>query len=270
MKKTSNQSASGFTIVETMIVLAITGVLAIAAFNYVSGRTGNTEFNTGIHSIEGQMESIINLAQDGYYPSDNNFSCTGGSPGIAPSITPSPTNQGQNSGCILLGKILEFNTGSYTSYPVVGLEYGGTGNSDSMTLNDAVPITLPVAATTSTMEFGLTVHSIDGYIPNSSGPNPATAVGFIAGDENGNIETTNISNPTNPNPSRVNLSLYYLTSGFNPNSNTTFYPSYIQNANKVDICFSSGTNDDSGLITIGGQEGGTGVTLTLYGDTTCT
>src|SRR6187551_190361 len=101
------RKSSGFTIVETLIVLAVTGGLFVAAAAMISGRQTRTEFEQSVRKIHAQIQQTINEASIGYYPNKNNFSCAAG--GSGPIITAaSPASQGQNEGCMFLGKVMQF------------------------------------------------------------------------------------------------------------------------------------------------------------------
>ena len=96
---------TGFTIVEVMIVLAITGGLFISAAVMISGRTNKAQFEQSINQITAQLRQSINEVSTGYYP-NRGFQCQAN--GATVSITAGTTEQGTNSGCMLLGKALQF------------------------------------------------------------------------------------------------------------------------------------------------------------------
>ncbi|MGI0135266.1 MAG: type II secretion system protein, partial [Candidatus Micrarchaeaceae archaeon] len=67
---------SGFTIVETMIVLAITGALFIAIASTLAGRQNSAEFNHAIQTVQAQIQQTVNQVSAGFYPSNSNFTCS--------------------------------------------------------------------------------------------------------------------------------------------------------------------------------------------------
>lgn len=65
---------SGFTIVELLIVIVVIGILAalvITTFSGVQRRARNTERETDVKAIHGQVEAYY--AQNGFYPSLSNL-----------------------------------------------------------------------------------------------------------------------------------------------------------------------------------------------------
>lgn len=109
----------GYTIVEVMIFLLITGVLLTSALLVFNGRRQRTEFTQGVREIEAQLKTVINETASGYYANQGNFSCrfAGGALQIEAATT---DTKGTNKGCIFLGKVLQFTEGSdYNAYTVV-------------------------------------------------------------------------------------------------------------------------------------------------------
>jgi hypothetical protein len=179
-------SAAGFTLVEVMIFLAISGVMFVSALNLFNGKQNETEFTTGLNTFVSQLQSTINNVSTGYYNVADNVICTpsgsGSSAVPVPSLAAagSPSKIGQNYGCTYIGEVLSFEstnaTGNqvYKAYPIVGLQYAqNTPPAESTSLADARPQTLASLASTTTMPYGLTIHSIK-YLSTST-----TAIGFF-------------------------------------------------------------------------------------------
>ncbi len=115
---------AGFTIVETLIVLAVTSTLIISAMAAMSGRQARTEFQIGREAIVRDFQSLISQIESGRYKSANTFSCTRVNFfGAYPSFTePAAVEQGTNEGCVFLGNALIFgrDTASYRTYVIAG------------------------------------------------------------------------------------------------------------------------------------------------------
>lgn len=120
------RAAEGYTIIETMLFLVITGVLLASALLVFNGRQRRTEFTQGVREVDSQIKGILNETTSGYYPNKGDIGCTSSGGG-----GPQPTStkaQGQNQGCIFLGRVLQFTTGdTYTAYTVVGQQTGADG-----------------------------------------------------------------------------------------------------------------------------------------------
>jgi prepilin-type N-terminal cleavage/methylation domain-containing protein len=142
----------GYTIVEVMIVLAITGVLFLTAISFVNGKQATTSFHSGVAEFAAQIQDTIEQVSDGQY-SDVPFVCTvNGSgtptfPNTAPTITV-PTsgsgtdqNQGTNDQCTFVGKLVHLGVGSdsskYETFSLAGAS-GITTNGSTTNLNGTV------------------------------------------------------------------------------------------------------------------------------------
>ena len=107
------QLSHGFTMVEVLIVLAVTSSLLIVAMVIISGRLQRTEFAVGSRQIRQDIEKVFNEASSGFSGSRANFGCSGSTTGAAPFISASAKIQGRNSSCVFLGKVIVFG-----DYPI--------------------------------------------------------------------------------------------------------------------------------------------------------
>lgn len=99
------QSTRGFTVVETLIVLAVTSGLFILTAVAINGKQQKTDFQVGSRNLQQQFQQIINEAATGYYPSNTSFQCTVGI-GANLQLTGGSNNQGENRDCTFIGKAL--------------------------------------------------------------------------------------------------------------------------------------------------------------------
>ena len=83
----------GFTIVELLIVIVVIGILAalvITTFTGIQQRARNTERETDIKALHGQVEAYY--AQNGYYPTLTVVTTAGGLPGLGSDALTPPGN----------------------------------------------------------------------------------------------------------------------------------------------------------------------------------
>ena len=269
------KNTGGFTIVETLIVLAVTGLLFVSAVLLINGRQNKTQFQTAINNLVQQVQQVINETQSGYYAGSNNFSCT--STAGAVNLAPGNTVNGQ---CIFVGKVLQFGTrtdpGQLIVYPLVG----------SRGSNMAIAATNPVAAydaangvdasSVVTMQNGLTPVGSGGSWGMYYNGTPASqtgAMGFIAGDNSGNFASLDSSGAGFSSGSQQ-VSLYAVKNS-TPDMDKPSMVSAINvhapapnlvPATAVSVCIASGTTNQSGLLTVSAS---LAVTLKIYGTTTC-
>lgn len=145
----------GFTIIEVMIFLAVSGVLFLSALSLINNQQNNTEFFEGIHEFYSQMQSLTSDSQIGNFLNYSNFSCTAASGGGTPQIGGAPPpNSPPNSGCTYVGHVIQFapklgsnNTdySEYIVYPVIGRQFAANQGDNlipPVNLNQENPVTI--------------------------------------------------------------------------------------------------------------------------------
>lgn len=249
----------GFTIVETLIVLAVTSVLLMSAIILVSGRANKTQFTTAVYSFQQQLQQVINETTKGYYPNQGNFSCNATTP---VSFGAAGTGLGTNGGCIFLGKILEFSASSPDSYiatPIAGNQY--TGNSDTTSLAGAHPVIVrPLSQTVQLGGVSFVKAFTDGNPVNT-----VSGLGIFAGDANGSFATA--SSPGLASGTE-GFSLWAISNRGSLVLRDTS-PLYANDTNltSLSICVAGGANQ-SALLTLGAS-GGLDVTTKIMSGSTC-
>ena len=270
--KGGETDSRGFTIVETMIVLAVSGLIFLIAAFFIAGKQRETQFNQGIRDAQAQLQQIINEVATGFYPDSNNFSCTPGATGPTFS-TVIQTGQGSNSGCIFLGKAIQFQTGTNDPEQLSVLTIAGNQNDssgDTVTdLSTAFPKVVPTsiggALTTDLLENGITTKWI-----HFNGGASAGAIAFVAALNpsvaNNGLTTGTLQVSAVPvNGTSLGMSTAAMTAAINANLTTS-----TQNPSAgVQVCLVSGTTQESGLITIGGSGRSLGVNLSIRENQTC-
>jgi len=275
MKRLAQQR--GYTIVEVMIFLVITGALLASALLVFNGRQQRTQFTQGVRELDAQIRTIINETASGYYPTKDDIRCT--SEGDSLVLYPSQpgTEQGSNKGCLFLGRVIQFNTGSdYRVYTIVGQSHG-TNDQAVTTIGDqpgqalqtlvtptpAQP-TLADATVTFKLPWGITVTKV-------APPPPAAAVGAIGfisslGPHSGGGGGDVVSGTSNLNLvplAGTNLATALANLAQDAVTGTRNLESSQQNPGKIVICLLSGGGDRQAAIIIGGNNNNTGTEVII-------
>jgi type II secretory pathway pseudopilin PulG len=268
----------GFTIVETMIVLAVTGGLFVAIAATLSGRTQAAEFTQTINTVNASIQQTISDVETGYYPNFGDLKCSaaGSSLNIQKA---SGFKQGTNSGCVFLGKVMQFGSGvnngatpeEYATYVTAGLQSATTLSTADPTVLAPTPSetssNFPNETEYTSLSNGLTVVSMY-YQKVVGGPEikinsvafltelSGTDVSYTGGSQQIDVIPTGSSLVTSQanTVSSINTALKSMTQNVNP-------------AGGVSICFSDGGR--SGLITIGENGRYLSTTLRTMSDKTC-
>lgn len=183
-KKSLIPVVGGYTIVEVLIFLAVSGVMFFAAMTYVGGRQNKAQFLNAVRDFESKIGDIANDVTTGYYTRPVDFSCRNNSG--TPTITNTATDQGTNGECIFVGTAIKFGDGSgnrdsFLQFAMAGVRQTGSGQ-DVRDLAQAnpEPISLPGAVQKHAISYGASVRCInvdsDSCVPTSS---VKAAIGFF-------------------------------------------------------------------------------------------
>ena len=272
----------GFTIVETMIVLAVTGALFVAIATTLTGRQNAAEFTHAIQSVQSQLQQIIDQVPDGFFP-DNSVSCTsgGGTPQFTAGVSGS---QGSNQPCVFLGKVVQFavkGTGGnteqqYQIYTIAGLNNAqGTAAQPFTAAEPAVVQVNKQYAQYSTavkLEYGLEVSSVKvanneigavGFLMEPGSADSTSSTGYTSGAQAVDLVPI-LSTSRNQTPDAAVTSIELKNSGGLRDPNLAVNP-----PGGVQICFTSGTTNQSGLVTIGSIGRQLKVSLAIKNNTSC-
>lgn len=190
--------SKGYTVLEVIIFLAVSGFMFLIAASFISGKQASAEFRQGVTDLNTQLNAIINDVGNGYYPSNNDFSCSAGlnGPPVINTSQASAKNQGENKGCVFLGKVVQFGTAanngsdqtSYTVYTVAGRQFAsGSPNNTPASFSEALPKVVDnnVMVDNRTLQWGAQVNAMyDG-----SAANPIGAIGFFGSFGGGSLST---------------------------------------------------------------------------------
>jgi prepilin-type N-terminal cleavage/methylation domain-containing protein len=211
------KTPAGYTIIEVMIVLAVSGLMFIIASTFISGKQEATSFPQGVNELAANLQNTIVQVENGQY-SDISLSCTfsGGLTTVGVGAGSTSTNstsgdtQGQQPQCIYLGKVVHFaeidqynDTPTDQYYETFSLAGGRLDNNNNPILADSTPTPLdnvgPKVISTLTKQSIVPQH-LDiinmGIEPLSSSytpPNPQSyGIAFIqslgSADQHGSIQ----------------------------------------------------------------------------------
>jgi type II secretory pathway pseudopilin PulG len=262
--------ASGFTIVETMIVLAVTGLLFLSAATLISGKEAAVQFSSAIQNVQSQLQETINEVQSGYYASSiTNLNC--GVSGNTFVISNSGNGRGTNGQCLFLGKALQFGTASLSAtqilniYTIVGARIDPSTASEATSLAAANPTVIASGYSLETVDMHYGLHAAWTSFDNGSHDIPTNdALVFLSSFGNsvgGSLlsGSQTVDSYLIPNDSMASQhSLVTDLAALTPDP-----------TDGIQICLNSGTTKQSGELNIGGSSGMDNVALQLFSSPGC-
>ena len=150
---------SGYTIIEVLIVLAISSFMFVIASQFISGKAADTSFRTGVNEMASRIQDAIDQVSNGQY-TDKRVTCTVDQNSGTYTITEGGGgSQGSNEECLFIGKIVEFTTDTktYKVYTLAGRSYNAGNPATSYSL--AEPQIVALFTVTKSMPQGLTPTS---------------------------------------------------------------------------------------------------------------
>ncbi|HEX7633093.1 MAG TPA: prepilin-type N-terminal cleavage/methylation domain-containing protein [Candidatus Saccharimonadales bacterium] len=258
------RGSRGYTIIEVMIVLAVSGVMFLIASSFVSGKQGRTAFTEGVNELASTIQDTIEGVTNGQY-TDIKVNCNFN--GTTTSITAiGASGQGTNSKCVFLGKVLHFaedDTHGDTpsqQYEVLSLAGGrvGLNNKPITDLVSAKPAVIPSLTAQATIPQRLNVTNVK----VNNGAVISYGVALLQGL--GTAETTgDVANGTQ------NVGLWYVED-LSDNKDTATATGIIAGgaklkpAQRIDICISDGSR--YATITLGANGNQLGVNVAMHGE----
>ena len=281
--------SGGFTIIEVLIVLAVTGALFVSAAIMISGRQNQAAFDQSIRQIQSQIQQTLNEVATGFYSNNSNFQCTAAAAGQPPTLAAGTATQGTNSGCIFLGKALQFKVGStlpeeFVTYTIAALRQGGAGGGESSTLAEAYPAIVspsithsgagyPDNSVTNTLQNGLSTARV--WYNNGGSDIDIGAIAFVSSlaqfSSGSVVSGTGQVNAIGIDSTALNASRASVVEAMNSDGGNRLVSSPLNPSGGIFVCFASGGTDQYGIIKIGGESRELSVTLTIKNknNTTC-
>lgn len=210
----------GYTIVEVLIVLAVSGMMFVIAVNFINGKQAKAAFTQGTNEMASQIQGVIEQVANGQY-SDIPVTCTSGggnTNATASGASSSETDNkktGINAPCVFLGKMLRFHQGGEPTYDVVSMAGARVPTTATGTVSpsQAAPTVINGLDRTQNIPQRLTVRSVrvspGGNIYNfgfAQGLGSLADGSFTSGAQTISMiySLSNMSAPTTPNANLKN------------------------------------------------------------------
>lgn len=276
----SGKKPHGFTIVEVMIFLVVTGAMLVYGVAFLRGRQHRVQFDQAVRETEAELRTIINEVASGYYPNKENFTCTSltNSGPNPPTLAVGANTQGTNTGCVFLGKVVQFvaaDSSDYNVFTVVGhrqtresppREVESLQGTPTFPNRGAEPITVtaPVDNTEAfKVPWGVKVSKVIVTPQLPASPYNVSAIGFI-------LSFGQAVSAVDPSEGLVsgsqNVDLVPVRGDANPGDvkeDIKEMKDEDRRPKQVTICFSDG-DSRSATITIGGAGRGLSTTTRIY------
>lgn len=247
------KNRGGFTIIESMIALAVSSTLLVMMMVMFNGRQARVEFSQGMRDIEANILDIANDVRTGYYPSVSSQKCTVSSGSIV--FIDDSSSQGTSSECVFAGKVLLFDNSSVPS--LVTYSLAGIKNSDSLMNLKPTPVGIngDETKTDYTLPGGISLVKND--LSKTS-----VLVGLVFDISSVGVGSTDTKKISGIVPYKLNLTggtgpINIKTATLDTSGYTTI------TADGINLCF-MGANGKMGYITI--IRGPDGLSTSLYID----
>lgn len=111
----------GFTIIEVLIALAITGLLLTTASLVLKGQSTETTFQQSLRDIDTKIQTTVKAISNSLYPNTSQYTCSTVS-GKATLTKEAGSGTGTNKDCLFLGKAFQvvLGEGTIKIYSVLG------------------------------------------------------------------------------------------------------------------------------------------------------
>lgn len=266
----------GFTIVETLIVLAVTSVIFVSALGSISDRQNRIQFSQGMREINANISDILNDVSTGYFPTVTGLTCVADASNAAPMLgynAGSGDTTGAKKDCVFAGKVIQIGTDTSASdgfvYSMAGrrLTYGGGSSSDVASFSELKPVVVDsknldnitsdpgisgIDATTGlTLPYGIRIvrsdHSDGGraigiFYKNFRGAS-------LNGQSSSGVTSVAVASVISANPDTSKMSQSSVIAA--ADDTTALAGQFLSGGETVVLCFKSGTTNQTATITIG-------------------
>lgn len=142
------RNRGGYTIIEVMVVIAITAALFLSALTLINGQQGDTQLSQVMQDLSSKMQNYVTQIKAGSYPGIEAYGCTIDATSHRPILT---VGGPSDSGCVALGRAFEVqpntaNSNIIHSYIVMGTRNIYSGASDTGVLATSIDSANPEPA----------------------------------------------------------------------------------------------------------------------------
>lgn len=135
------KASKGYTIVEVLLVLAISTTLLFAAITVFKGQQSETQFTQAVQDLNSKIINITDQVAAGTFPDSEQYSCTPGAGG-PPSLSAAASGgAGTRESCLFLGRAIQVGISDHSIlniYTIVGNRNNISGQT-ATSINDAIP-----------------------------------------------------------------------------------------------------------------------------------
>lgn len=124
------KKTDGFTIIEVMLVLAITGLMLVGVLVGTSAQITRQEYRSSVTALQSELQRQYSIVQNP--ENDRNDSTVNGCNG----------SRGASSTCFLLGRFVVGNSTKLTEYSVIGHTASDSSSPITLPLSDSSPWSL--------------------------------------------------------------------------------------------------------------------------------
>lgn len=245
----------GFTIVEVLMFLAVTGVLMTIAMLTIGGSRQKAEFSASVRDFNSGIQGIISEVRTGYFPNKTaQVKCRVNTSTFALEMTGlfATAEQGAHPECVFLGKVLYFDLAvtsprnSVSVITVAGKAFDSTTGNPPTTYVASTP--KPVAGTYASIDLTETLNLTNGLLVtkviSSADPLAPSAFGIfnsLATDAGGSLSANIVTIPGSTSGANLATTLGSIKLTSEPTINPT-----------IAICLQhGGTNGTRAVVIIG-------------------
>lgn len=186
------RSEAGFTVIETILFLAITSALILVMIAATGASLNVQRYRDSVESFKSLLQQQYTSLSNVQNGRDNDWSCTPSAQPIEDSAT--PQDRGQST-CILVGKYMRIDRGAITTYTVLAHPTSTSVAADTPDLQAMrtgyVMNIAPDSAERQSMEWGTQIAwAREGTLDQNGSPTPRTmGILFIRSPFSGQVHT---------------------------------------------------------------------------------